>query len=248
MTTPAAIIVSAVFLALVVFLACWWFARRAESSAQQAKTAARKAQVDRDEVRGLYQKVTGMVAAFRDGRPSEVDFRPTCPMDGEPLRGFDAQSGKPVRYVHIDGLEHDDFSRQITRDAGRPMPAYTDPRPEAAPLPLGTPEQVPARTSPAPTGGTVSTYFQRVSDAAGAGLFDPDSLRSDLADITRKSWLPEPPPPDVPIPGAEPGQSTTPRRKPDPTRVGRSSRTRRVAGANRTPPTMPPSAPNGDGS
>jgi type II secretory pathway pseudopilin PulG len=223
MPDGTAIIIGSVVLALAVIAASWLFARGAEHAASRAKASARNARTSADEVRQGEQRVQGMVAAFRDGRPSEVDWRPTCPMDGEPLASFDAQPGQPTRYVHTDGLIHDDFSRPVRAD-GRPTPPPYTPPP---------PAEVTAKPS------TVDSYFHRVDQGVAAGVIDPDRLRTGVADITRNPEFTQ----AMQQLADSQRQTEEPerRRMPDPSRAARIQRTK---------PSGSPSGPhprNGDG-
>ena len=228
MPDGTAIIIGSVVLALAVIAASWLFARRAEHAASRAKASARNARTSADEVRQGEQRVQGMVAAFRDGRPSEVDWRPTCPMDGEPLTSFDAQPGQPTRYVHTDGLIHDDFSRPVpARPDGRPTPPpfTTPPPPPPTPKPLSTPDR----------------YLQRADAAVAAGMVDPDRLRTGIADITRNPEFTQAMQ-DIADAQRQSEESHPERRMmPDPSRAARIKRSR---------PSGSPSGPhprNGDG-
>jgi hypothetical protein len=232
---PTVTIIAAVILAVAVMAAAWLFARRAEHAASRAKASATNAKSDAAVAVKARQQTEGMVAAFRNGRPSEVDYRPTCPMDGEPLRGYTAEDDKPVRYVHMDGRWHGDRSSQLQDTPVRTALVF-DPPPQAPPPMvepmvtggLFTPAQPPGVQAQQPA-STVDTYFQRVSAGIDSGLIDPDALRTGVAHITRNDFDPT-------------AESTAERRTmPDPTRAARVSRSRPQGPAG-------PQSQNGDGS
>lgn len=230
MTDSDAILVAAIVLGLVVVGAAVWFAIRAEHAANKARTAWNNARADRDEVRQALQQIRGMVAAFREGRPSEVDNRPTCPMDGEPLLEYRTELGKPATFVHADGTSHLDRMAGLAIQALLPGQASPQTHPSLfqAPEPVHEPiASVPENRQPA---GAADLYMDRARTAEAAGMIDPDKLIAGVGDITRNGWDPL----------GDGGQTLPP--MPDPTRAGRVARARR--GLHRPNP----SSQNGDGS
>jgi hypothetical protein len=231
------VLTAAVVLALAVMGVSLLSARRSEVASQQAKAAARNAGHAANQARVASQQTEGMVAAFREGRPADVDSRPTCPYDGEPLTGYVHEAGRPSRFRHADGVEHDDFTAHMVVQN---MPPQSSPFP---PVPPVVSEPVPVQAQPVQS-TAVDTYFQRVSNAEGAGLINVDSLRAGVGDITRNPEFAEAMQ-DIAERTRRAEQSEAPRpspRMPDPTRAGRVTRARR-----QPPPSAPPST-NGDGS
>lgn len=236
MSTATIVIIAAVILALCTIGTGWLFTRRTELGSSKARASARNAHSSAEQARNDLAEVRALVAAFREGRPADVDYRPTCPMDGEPLAWFGPDATGRTRYARADGLEHDDFSRPAppARPAGQPSPPpYTQPAP------------VPA-AAVATQANAVDAYFHRANAATEAGLIDPDRLRTGLGDITRnpeftramqdiadRTRAVEQPPP-----------VEQPRRHgmPDPTRAARIQRSRP------SPPAAPGAHQNGDGS
>lgn len=213
-STQWTVLIGCVVLALAVMLAAWLFARHAELAANQSKAHARNAHAALEEIRGYRAEMQQMVAHFRHGAPADVDYRPTCPMDGQPLAEYRDEAGRPARYVHADGTSHLDRLAGLAIQANIPAPAlqpgdrltiddrttgqtvsgtvgapvYHDLVPGAAVQAQFTPDP-PAQTAPVVPEpvrpSTVDTYYDRVSKAEVAGMVDPDRLVDGIGDITR---------------------------------------------------------------
>jgi hypothetical protein len=157
------------------------------------------------------QQTEGLVAAFREGRPADVDYRPTCPMDGEPLSDFHAELGQPAWYQHADGTRHRDRMADLTVHAPQPARVtWASAEPELRP---GEPVTIDDRATGHTIRGTVTEsggvrlepevpeqpstadlYMQRVGTAMAAGVIDPNKLITGVGHITRNDWRPEQPP------------------------------------------------------
>jgi hypothetical protein len=277
-STQWTVLISCVVLALAVMLAAWLFARRAEMAANQAKTYARNAHAALEEVRGYRAEMQQLVTHFRNGAPADVDYRPTCPMDGEPLADFRNEAGRPARYVHADGTSHLDRMAGLAIQANMPAPALQpgdrvliddrttgqtmsgtvggagqftpDPPMYQAAAPSFTPDQE-ATPSQAPAqSSNVDTYFQRVSTAEVAGLIDPDRLVDGIGDITRNPEFAQAMQ-DIAdrTRAAEQGPPTVPDAPAEPRRrMPDPSKAARVRGSRLAPRTTGPLHRNGDGS
>jgi hypothetical protein len=193
MGAATVIITAAVVLALAVTGMNFWIMRKSEAAQQRTSAMARNARTEALEARKAREQVQAMLVAFRDGRPSEVDYRPTCPLDGEPLGYFHRAPGEPAKYVHADGSSHNDLTASVTTT---PVGEQVRPYAEAA---LYTPSAIPpafeqGQPPQASVAGAADLWRQRAQAGVEAGLIDPNKLITGISQITRAGWIPEPPP------------------------------------------------------
>jgi hypothetical protein len=178
----------AILLVLLVGAGCIVCYRRAEHAANRADAAKRNAHQFANEARQAQSTVMSLVTKYADAPAPILPEPPKCPLDGEPLIGYDRPGpGYPARFQHADGTVHTDHMAEIRDQRRAPAVAYPGvyPPPDAQPLAQQLTQQ-PEQAS------TVDTYFQRVSNAVEANLIDPDKLRDGIAEITRDTWTPTP--------------------------------------------------------